>query len=105
VTFVKIGEQVVHLNMASDRFMRRRVYNCPTCGPDAEMVVQYEEWYGPTTMCCRCGDRWQEAAEPHEWRDARPFKRGWKEDRIAYHRKLWDRATEGPAPTLADFHT
>ena len=36
MTFVKIGDQVVHLNMASDRFMRRRVYNCPTCGPDAD---------------------------------------------------------------------
>ncbi len=53
MTFVQIAGQVVHLNMADDRFMRRRVYDCPTCGPDAEMVVRYEEWYGPTTMCCR----------------------------------------------------
>jgi hypothetical protein len=82
----------------SDRFLRCRILRCPSEERRQEMVVRYEEWYGPTVYCCGCGDAW-EAGE----RLPRPFYRYWRRDAVLTHRKLWESATYGPEPVLADF--
>lgn len=80
----------------SPTLLRKRYYRCPTCECITEMVVRHEGWYGITTMCCRCGDAWNDG-----W-CYRPFRRGWRRERVARHRELWDIALHGPDPTLEE---
>jgi hypothetical protein len=78
-----------------NRFLRRRYQRCPIDQCISEQVVRYELWHGPTVWCCKCGDSWGDG-ELLE----RPFLRGWRKDAVRDARRLWDRATYGPAPTL-----
>lgn len=87
----------VHINWADNRFLRKRYLRCPVCECITEMVVRHEAYYGATTFCCRCGDSWQDGEL-----SPRPFSSHWRKRAVARHRKLWDRATHGPAPTLKE---
>lgn len=80
-----------------DSFLRKRYLRCPMCECRTETVVRYELWYGSTVHCLRCGDSWCDG-ELHP----RPFSPGWRRKSIARGRRLWDRATHGPAPSLHD---
>lgn len=83
-----------------NRFLRRRIEWCPMEMKNQEMVVRYEEWYPAITFCCGCGDAWnRETGEPR----VRPLMRWWRRDAVRKHRAMWDRATYGPPPSLADF--
>lgn len=86
---------LIHINRPSNQHLRRRIERCVTCECRTEFVVRFELWYSPTWMCCRCGDSWTD-----EGRYPRPFQRNWRTDAIRQHRRLWDLATYGPAPTL-----
>jgi hypothetical protein len=87
----------VHINRPTT-FYRRRIEYCPFEQRRQEMVVGFAEWYDPTVFCCGCGDCWT-AGERHE----RPLSRYWRRDAVRTIRQLWDVATYGPSPTLADF--
>jgi hypothetical protein len=80
-----------------DRFLRKRYLRCPMCECVTESVVRYELWHGATVTCLRCGDMWGDG-ELYP----RPFRPGWRRDRITRGRKLWDLATHGPEPTLQE---
>jgi hypothetical protein len=85
--------------MASDRFLKKRYVRCPVCECTTEMAVRYEAWYGASYYCCRCGDSWCDG-EMY----GRPLARYWRRDAVQKHRKLWDRATFGPAPTFEELY-
>lgn len=89
----------IHINWASDKFLRKRYMRCPSCQCTTEMVVRHEAYYGLTAYCCRCGDSWQDGEMA-----ARPFAPGWRREAIRAHRALWDRATHGPDPTVEQLY-
>lgn len=82
-----------------NRFLRKEIRYCPMDMCRTEMAVRYEPYYGITMYCCRCGDAWTDG-ELHE----RPFQRGWRDRAVRDHRRLWDQATHGPAPTAAELY-
>lgn len=98
MTCVSYGNVIV-VCRPDGRFLRRHYLRCPTDECITEQVVRYEEWYAPTIWCCRCGDSW----DAEEGLRPRPFRRNWRRDAVRKARALWDRATYGPPPTLADF--
>ena len=51
---------------------------CPTCEKCRRFLCELEEWYGWTTTCLTCGERWEEGE-----RSSRPFERAWREKRVA----------------------
>jgi hypothetical protein len=77
--------------------LRKRYLRCPSCQCITETVTQDGGYWGFEIMCCRCGDAWLDG-ELLE----RPFRRGWRADRIRVHRRLWDIATHGPNPTARE---
>lgn len=89
----------VVVTMADSRYLKKRYLHCPVCECITEMVERHEAWYGTTTYCCKCGDTWQDGDLGY-----RPFARGWRAKAAAYHRKLWDQATFGPAPAVEDLY-
>lgn len=70
--------------------LKKRYLWCPTDECTTEMVVRDEGWYGLTKMCCKCGDSWSDGE-----RLSRPFKPGWRAERVRKYRQLWDIATFG----------
>lgn len=50
---------------------------CPTCEKDTEYLGEHIPWHGWTITCLTCGDQWQD-----DYRLARPFRRGWRKDRV-----------------------
>lgn len=84
---------------ASDRFLRKAIRRCPVCECMTEMVERHEAWYGTSTYCCKCGDRWSDGEL-----GPRPFRRGWRREAVQRHREMWDRATFGPPPDLLDLY-
>ncbi len=87
----------VIVTMASNQFLRKTIRRCPICECMTEMVDRHEARYGVSTYCCKCGDSWQDG-ELYP----RPFARGWRTKAVRRHRTLWDEATHGPAPTVAE---
>lgn len=69
-------------------FHFRKVRPCPTEGKVRRFVVRREVWYASTLYCCGCGDQW----DAGEGRYPRPFRRGWRKQRIAEHRTMWEAA-------------
>jgi hypothetical protein len=63
------GATLVHADL--------RTTFCPTCKRDTLMFQQYFEWYGPSTVCLNCGERWQDGE-----RSQRPFAPRWREKSI-----------------------
>lgn len=80
-----------------NRFLRRRYWRCTFCECITEQVVRFEVWYDATVWCCRCGDSWA-GGELH----ARPWRQNWRRDAARKARRLWDRATYGPPPSLQE---
>lgn len=81
-------------------YAARRILPCPTCEQRRRMVVLSYVWYGPTVTCCGCGERWNDGE-----RESRPFRRGWRPERIAEARHLYARAVsraEANAALLAE---
>lgn len=65
----------------------RTLANCPECKRRHRFVIRWDgAWYG-TTDYGSCGDYWQE-----DWRGPRPAKRGWREERKAEFRAMWNNA-------------
>ena len=74
--------------MAPRGIVRRRVFKCWTCERRTPFVQRWDgAWYGVTDYCTVCLDGWQD-----EYRLERPFRRGWKKERGAYIKELWDGA-------------
>jgi hypothetical protein len=89
----------VKVNMADDRFLRKRIQRCPIDECMTEMAVRYEAYYGVTTYCCKCGDWWQDGELC-----PRPFARGWRKAQAKRFRRFWDQAVFGPAPSMQDLY-
>lgn len=83
--------------LPDNRFLRRRYQRCPVDECITEQVVRFELWHGPTIWCTRCGDTWSDGEML-----PRPLARGWRRTAQRAARRLWDLATYGPAPTLAE---
>ena len=66
----------------------RTIQRCPTCDRRRRMVVTIYSWFGADTVCCGCGESWNE-----ESRCERPFERGWRKRAVTGAKKLWNRAT------------
>lgn len=89
----------VKLNVADDRFLRKRYLRCPTCECITETVVRFEAYYGISQYCCKCGDAWEDG-----WLRPRPFTRSWRRLAVSRFRRLWEQATFGPDPTFEDLY-
>ena len=94
----------VSINHGPTGIHRRRVYKCWTCERRTPHVIKWDgAYYGTTQYCIVCLDGWQDGE-----RMERPFRRGWKKDRAAYIRRLWDTAmlpARYKAWTEYDLHT
>ena len=67
---------------------RRRVFKCWTCERRTPHIIKWDgAWYGTTQYCVVCLDGWQDG-----YRMERPFRRGWKVERAARIKSLWDSA-------------
>lgn len=95
MTCTNVGGAIICGPSATNR--RKRYEYCPMCMCTTEMVVSFDGWYGTSSYCCRCGDAWCDG-DPYP----RPFARGWRRKAIRRHRRMWDAATHGPAPTMAE---
>jgi len=60
------------------------VYDCDTCQRRTFHVVTFEEWYGFSGTCLRCGERYHE-----EGMASRPFRPAWRDKSKETARKLW----------------
>ena len=57
---------------------------CPNCEKHRYMICRSYEWYGPASICLRCGDAWNDG----EWLE-RPFMRGWRKHRLDEAKRNW----------------
>lgn len=81
-----VGLALVHHSARG--IVRRTVFKCPTCKRRTPFVQTWDgAYYGTTDYCTVCLDGWMD-----EYRMERPFRRGWKKERAAYIRELWDGA-------------
>lgn len=79
-----VGIALVHHSARG--IARRMVRKCWTCERNTPFVVKWDgAWYGTTDYCIACLDGWQDGE-----RMERPFRPGWKKERAAYIRQLWD---------------
>ena len=58
--------------------------HCPTCERPTFFLMWYYEWYGGSSVCLRCGDRWNDGEM-----EERPFERAWRKKSIASAKKRW----------------
>jgi hypothetical protein len=81
-----VGPALVHYSARG--IARRIVFKCWTCEKRTPHVMKWDgAWYGTTDYCIVCLDGWQDGE-----RMGRPFQRGWKKERAAYIKRLWDEA-------------
>jgi hypothetical protein len=81
-----VGLALVHYSARG--IYRRRVLECCTCERRTPFVIRWDgAWYGTTQYCTVCLDGWMDGE-----RLTRPFRRGWKKERAAKIREMWDAA-------------
>lgn len=86
----------IHLH-APETSLRRIVTTCcPDCGRRTRLIGTFQDWYGWSDTCLRCGRSWADG----EWL-ALPFMRGAREYSLAQARAAWRRST---APVLRITH-
>ena len=68
------GMTYVHINAPPVIEYRLHRHDCPTCERSVFATSFFYEWYGWSTTCLGCGERWEDG-EMSE----RPFMRGWRE--------------------------
>jgi hypothetical protein len=88
---------VIHISRPDNRFLRRSYRRCPIDECITEQVTRFELWYDATTWCTKCGESWAGGQM-----FPRPFQRGWRRKAQQWARTLWDRATYGDPPSLAE---
>lgn len=71
------------------------------CATDNARVVVMEgsPYYDPILGCVECGDSWC-GGELSQ----RPFRRGWRQQAIARHQRLWDAGCPCPIERDRDFY-
>ena len=72
------------------RCIRRE--HCPTCGRRTFFLIWFFEWYEPSSVCLRCGERWIGSEM-----SPRPFRRAWREESIEAVKRRWRRETAAEA--------
>lgn len=65
----------------------RTITYCPTCECRRRFVVRWQMWYGDDATCLGCGDSWQDGDLC-----PRPFRRGWRRERIERAKKQYANA-------------
>lgn len=60
--------------------------NCPTCGRETSMIVEYLEWYGDQKTCLECGDVWADGERERRpiGRNAKKIRYNAARERLAY---------------------
>jgi len=76
----------VHICMPTIVRMEIKRQLCPTCKKKRFMLSWFEEWYGWSHVCLKCGERWSCGG-----REERPFCRGWRKDSVERAKKSWRR--------------
>jgi len=63
----------IHINVPIVHLWDLKKMRCPTCQKDRYIWGWFQEWYGWTQTCLRCGERFSDGE-----RETRPFERGWR---------------------------
>jgi hypothetical protein len=80
----------VHINFRRVVEAEYKIFFCNgQCQCRRKMLTEFEEWYGWTVTCLRCGDSWQDGEML-----PRPFERAWRERRVASAKKTIKRYEE-----------
>ena len=67
----------LHINWTNYSRNEVSVGECPTCKGFAHFLDRFQEWYGWSSTCLCCGERWGDG-EMCE----RPFKPRWRKENI-----------------------
>lgn len=70
---------IIHICYARKDKEKANVSYCPTCKKRRRFYSWFQEWYGWTSTCTGCGEKWSDG-EMHD----RPFSPGWRKENIAY---------------------
>jgi ribosomal protein S27AE len=76
----------IHINIPRIDEITIKRRDCPTCEKSRFMVVYFEEWYGATHTCLKCGEQWSGGEQR-----PRPFCRGWRKENIRTIKILYRR--------------
>lgn len=76
----------IHINIPRIEEIKLKRHDCPTCEKNRFMVVYFEEWYGATNTCLKCGEQWSGGEQR-----PRPFCRGWRKDNVKRIKELYRR--------------
>jgi len=81
----------IHIHAPPCQSWSVRRKKCPTCKNRQRLLMEYYEWYGASVTCLKCGEMWQDG-EMCE----RPFKPGWRKERVAAAKKWIKQRTLTP---------
>jgi hypothetical protein len=76
----------VHINVPRVEEIKIKRCDCPTCAKPRFMVCYFEEWYGWSHTCLKCGESWCSG----EMRP-RPFCRGWRKEAVRHIKEFYRR--------------
>ena len=76
----------LHIKFARPSIVKIAWYGCPNCERRRPFMAWFEEWYGWTQTCLKCGDRFADG----EWL-ARPFRPRWRKEHIESAKKFYRR--------------
>ena len=85
----------IHINFVKPEDLQIKRHDCPTCKKSRFMVLYFEEWYGASLTCLKCGESWCGG----EMRP-RPFQRGWRKEAVR-HIKEWYRGMKKAQARIA----
>lgn len=74
--------ETIHICLSRKDDEKVSVEYCPVCKKRRRFYSWFQEWYGWTSTCSGCGDRWTDG-EMHE----RPFQRNWRKEEIESAKK------------------
>lgn len=79
-----MGDVYIHAPRPTVRKCQRR--ECPVCHKRSVILSWFYEWYGASSTCLRCGDKWADGELM-----PRPFARGWRQRNIEEAKRTWRR--------------
>lgn len=80
------GDHCIHICRPSFDYIRR-ITLCPNCKVRRRFILKAQDYYDTIWTCCACGDSWTA-----EGRMERPFKPGWRKERISRAKSDWAKA-------------
>lgn len=86
-----------HVSFSRADLISRSLQDCPQCRRPEILVGWYQRWYGWLWTCSGCGEKFSD----EEWLP-RPFRPGWRRDRIARARRRFITCREAGVPIDGD---